>query len=107
LALVHFGGRWENADPDSKAINVLIWRGRYVAAAAGAGRGHQWRGGDSRANDAGGNPRLRRLRSGPDTDRQNFACYDINPMIAIAMLHLVALVLGEATDVNGAIERFC
>ena len=69
-----------------------------VAAISGAG---------AILNDAGGNPRSRRLRSGPDTGRQNFACYDINPMIAIAMLHLVALVPGEATDVNGAIERFC
>ncbi len=29
----------KNADPDSKAINVLIWRARYVAAGADAGCG--------------------------------------------------------------------
>jgi hypothetical protein len=43
----------------------------------------------------------------PTLNVKIFPCYDINPMIAIAMLNLVALVLGEATDVNGAIEQFC
>jgi hypothetical protein len=49
----------ENADPDSKAINVLIWRGRYVAAAAGAGRGASVaRGAIRMRDDAGGNPAI-------------------------------------------------
>jgi hypothetical protein len=58
-------------------------------------------------HNAFGSPRSQRLRSRADTDRENFARYDSSLMIAIAMLHLVALVLGEGTDVNGAIERFC
>jgi hypothetical protein len=53
----------ENADPDGKAINVLIWRGRYVAATPGAGCGHQWRGAILVLDDAGDDPRSRRLRS--------------------------------------------
>jgi hypothetical protein len=71
LAVVYFGSRWKNADPDGKAINVLIRRGRYVAATAGAGGGHQRRGhilvlddaGDLVLDDAGDDPRSRRLRS--------------------------------------------
>jgi len=35
LAFVYSAANGENADPDSKAIDVLIWRGRYVTAAAG------------------------------------------------------------------------
>lgn len=64
LAFVYFGGRWENADPDSKAINVLIWRGRYVAAGGRRGlRAISGAGAILMLDDTGGTPRPRRLRS--------------------------------------------
>jgi hypothetical protein len=52
----------KNADPDRKAINVLIWLGdmwqrrRGLRAISGAGA-------ILMLDDAGGNPRSRRLRS--------------------------------------------
>jgi len=60
----YFGGRWENADPDSKAINVLIWHGRYAGVAARPGCGAiSGAGAILILDDAGGNPRSRRRRS--------------------------------------------
>jgi hypothetical protein len=85
LTFIYLGGRGR-ADPDNTAINVLIWRGRYLAVAATAVLA---------IGCAGARHSCCRLVTygsscgWPDTRRHNFPCYDINVMTAIAMLNLI------------------